>query len=151
MALWLHGFTNLCKLIQRNFKQNIMLSNESGAKSKTDHKKSASWLQKVIQSGTEKLILFLVILIPTYMNQFLHHQIRDTVKKLLKMTTKMNHLEITQTVVVKRTFKMISKMIMNLIMQIKKTRQKMYQLIRKRPSQKSLTRKERSCGHRLKL
>ena len=68
MALWLHGFTNLCKLIQRNFKQNIMLSNESGAKSKTDHKKSASWLQKVIQSGTEKLILFLVILIPTYMN-----------------------------------------------------------------------------------
>ena len=29
-----------------------MLSNESGAKSKTDHEKAAAWLQRVIQSGT---------------------------------------------------------------------------------------------------
>ena len=34
--------TNLCKLIQRNFKQNTMLSNESGAKSKTDHEKAVA-------------------------------------------------------------------------------------------------------------
>ena len=45
---------NLCKLIQRNFKQNVMLSNESGAKSKTNHEKAAAWLQRVIQSGTKK-------------------------------------------------------------------------------------------------
>ena len=39
-----------------------MMSNESGAKSKADHEKAAAWLQRVIQSGTKKLILFLVIL-----------------------------------------------------------------------------------------
>ena len=47
------GSTNLCKLIQRSFKQNIMLSNESGAKSKTDRKKAAApksnpaWYEKI--------------------------------------------------------------------------------------------------------
>ena len=45
---------NLCKLIQRNFKQNVRLSNESGSKSKTNHEKAAAWLQRVIQSGTKK-------------------------------------------------------------------------------------------------
>ena len=30
-----------------------MLSNGSGAKSKTDHEKAAAWLQRVIQSGIE--------------------------------------------------------------------------------------------------
>ena len=62
------GSTNLCKSIQRNFKQNIILSNESCAKSKTNDEKPAAWLRKVIQGGTRKLIPFLVILIPTLTN-----------------------------------------------------------------------------------
>ena len=62
------GSTNLSKSVQRNFKQNIILSNESCAKSKTNDEKPAAWLQKVIQSGTRKLIPFLVILIPTLTN-----------------------------------------------------------------------------------
>ena len=62
------GSTNLCKSIQRNFKQNIILSNESCAKSKTNDEKPAAWLRKVIQGGTRKLIPFLVIIIPTLTN-----------------------------------------------------------------------------------
>ena len=62
------GSTNLSKSVQRNFKQNIILSNESCTKSKTNDEKPAAWLQKVIQSGTRKLIPFLVILIPTLTN-----------------------------------------------------------------------------------
>ena len=37
----------------KNFKQNIMLSNNSGAKSETEHEKTAAWLQRVIQSCTK--------------------------------------------------------------------------------------------------
>ena len=47
---------------------------------------------------------------------------RHTAKKLYKMTKKINPLKITQTMIVTRTFTMIPKRIMNLIMQIKKIR-----------------------------
>ena len=64
------GETNKEEFLQRNaknfsFKQNIMLLNETGAKSKTDHEIEAAWLQRVIQGGTKKSIPFLVILIST--------------------------------------------------------------------------------------
>ena len=44
--IFARGSTTLCRLIQRKFNQNIMLSNGSGAKSKTDHEKVAVWLLK---------------------------------------------------------------------------------------------------------
>ena len=46
-----------------------MLSNESGPKSNTDNEKAAAWIQRVIQSGTKKLIIFLVILTNTDLNE----------------------------------------------------------------------------------
>ena len=116
------GSTNLCKLVQRNLKQNIKPSNESGAKSKTDHEKAAAWLQRIMQSGTKKIDsihgdtnIDLNELVSTSLDS-------HTANKLFKRTTKMNHLKITQTMIVTRIFTMIPKMIMNLIMQIKKIR-----------------------------
>ena len=44
--IFARGSTTICRLIQRKFNQNIMLSNGSGAKSKTDHEKVAAWLLK---------------------------------------------------------------------------------------------------------
>ena len=45
-----------CEPLQVDIKQlqaKCMLSNKSGAKSKTDHEKTAAWLQRVILSGTK--------------------------------------------------------------------------------------------------
>ena len=92
---------NLYKLIHRNFKQNIILSNKSGAKSKTDHEKAAAWLHRIIQTILGDTNADLKVIQNNNENESFEDNVGDGSDKDLTM---------------------IPKMIMNLIMQMKKIR-----------------------------
>ena len=108
------GSTNLCKSIQRNFKQNIILSSEI-----KDQPRKASGLAPKSNPEWYKKIDSILGDTTTDFNKLVSTSLeRQTAKKLFKMTAKMNDLKITQTMIVTRTFTMIPKMTMNLIIQI---------------------------------
>ena len=109
------GSANLCKLIHRNFKQNIILSNKSGAKSKTDHEKAAAWLHRVIQTILGDTNADLNELVSTSLDTSYSQEVIQNDNENESFEDNADHGS-------DKDLTMIPKMIMNLIMQMKKIR-----------------------------